>query len=67
MKQAKTLDERELKTVVVICATRRYSAQDRDLRPSVRVLALQMGTSERIITANYGHEEIKDFRRKLRG
>ena len=39
----------------------------RDLRPSVRVLALQMGTSERIITAHYGHEEINDFRRELRG
>jgi len=29
MKQAKTLNERELKTVLAICATRRYSARDR--------------------------------------
>ena len=29
MKQAKTLDERELKVVLGICATRRYAARDR--------------------------------------
>jgi hypothetical protein len=31
------------------------------------VLSLQMGTSERMIRAHYGHDSIQDYREELRG
>ena len=34
---------------------------------STHVLALQMGTSERMIRAHYGHDSIEDYRLELRG
>jgi hypothetical protein len=34
---------------------------------STHVLALQMGTSERMIRAHYGHDSIEDYRVELRG
>ena len=36
-------------------------------RPSTHVLALQMGTSERMIRAHYGHDSVEDYRDELRG
>ena len=36
-------------------------------RISVHVLALQMGTSERMIRAHYGHDTVEDYRDELRG
>jgi integrase len=34
---------------------------------STHVLSLQMGTSERMIRAHYGHDSIEDYREELRG
>ena len=34
---------------------------------STHVLSLQMGTSERMIRAHYGHDSIEDYRQELRG
>ena len=35
-------------------------------RPSTRVLAEQMGTSEKMIQAHYGHDTVEDYREELR-
>ena len=36
-------------------------------RASMRALAKQMGTSERMIQQHYGRDEIVDYREELRG
>ena len=36
-------------------------------RPTTHVLALQMGTSERMLNQHYGHDSVLDYRRELRG
>ena len=36
-------------------------------RPPLHVLAKQMGTSEKMIHAHYGHDAIEDYRDELRG
>lgn len=38
-----------------------------DNRPTTHVLALQMGTSERMLNKHYGHDSVLDYRRELRG
>ena len=38
-----------------------------DSRPTTHVLALQMGTSERMLNQHYGHDSVLDYRRELRG
>ena len=38
-----------------------------DKRPTLHVLALQMGTSERMINQHYGHDSVLDYRAELRG
>ena len=38
-----------------------------DTRPTTHVLALQMGTSERMLNQHYGHDSVLDYRRELRG
>jgi integrase len=38
-----------------------------DRRPSIHVLALQMGTSERMLNQHYGHDTVLDYRAELRG
>lgn len=37
------------------------------VRPPLHVLAKQMGTSEKMIQAHYGHDAIEDYRDELRG
>ena len=38
-----------------------------DKRPTLHVLALQIGTSERMINQHYGHDSVLDYRAELRG
>ena len=40
---------------------------NRDQRATMRSLAIQMGTSERMIQEHYGHDEILDYQNELAG
>ena len=61
-----TIDKHALTSLRHTYATRALTRKSTN-KISTHVLSLQMGTSERMIRAHYGHDSIEDYREELRG